>query len=84
MRYFRPPPADDGRGVSLYPHPTPYNLTGTEPILNPKTTFDSPGHEPSDHIAKFYLNVTDDVTCRVKGQIFDYLSLLESPGKAAV
>ena len=30
------------------------------------------------------LNVTDDITGRVKGQIFDYLSKLASPGKAAI
>ena len=55
-----------------------------ERILDPKTASDILGLELSEYVAKFYLNVTDDVTGRVKGQIFDYLSLLALPGKAAV
>ena len=52
------------------------------PILDPKTEFDSFGLEISEYVAKFCLSVTDDVTGRVKGQNFEYLSLLASPGKA--
>ena len=56
----------------------------TFPVLNRKTEFDSPGLELPKYPAKFYLKVTNDVTGRVKDQIIDYLSLLASPGKAAV
>ena len=54
------------------------------PILDPKSAFGSFGLEFSESVAKFYLNVTDGVTGRVKGEIFEYLSLLASLGKAAV
>ena len=40
------------------------------PILDPKTVFAIFGLELSEYVAKFYMNVTDDVTGRVKGQIF--------------
>ena len=47
----------------------------TGPILDPKTAYDSFGLEL--YAAKFYVKVTDDVTGRVKGQMF-CLSLLAS------
>ena len=53
----------------------------TGPILDPKMAFDSTGLELSEYVAKFYPTATDDVT-GVKGQIFDFLSLLASPSKA--
>ena len=56
----------------------------TGPILDPKTAFDSSGLGLPEYVAKFYLNVTEDVTGRVKGQFLDYLSLLASRGKAAI
>ena len=40
--------------------------------VNLITAFDSSGLELSEYVAKVYLKVTDDVTGRVKGQIFDY------------
>ena len=45
----------------------------TGPIHDPKTVFDSPGHEFSVYIAKFHLKVTDDFTGQVKGQILYFL-----------
>ena len=51
------------------------------PILDPKTPVDSFGTELSEYVAK---NLSEDVTCRVKGIFFFYLSLLASSGKAAV
>ena len=39
------------------------------PILDPKTSFDSPGLQLCEYFEK-YLIVTDDVTSRVKGQMF--------------
>ena len=56
----------------------------TRPILDLKTAFDSSGLKISEYVAKLYLKVTDDVTGRVKGQIFNYQSLLASLGKTAV
>ena len=53
-------------------------------ILDPKPVLDSTGPELSEYVAKFYMNVTDDVTGWVKGQIVEHLSLFASPGKAAV
>ena len=47
-----------------------------ERILDHKTTLDSPGLELSEYVAKFYLNVTDDVTGRVKRQIIELSELL--------
>ena len=38
--------------------------------VNLITAFDSSGLELSEYVAKVYLKVTDDVTGRVKGQIF--------------
>ena len=35
-------------------------------MLDPKTEFDSSGHERPEYISQFYLNVTDDVTCQIK------------------
>ena len=52
-------------------------------MLDPKTVFESYGLELSEYAAKFYLNATDDVTGRVKCQIFEHLSLLASRVKAA-
>ena len=50
-----------------------------------KMAFDSSGLGLSEYVAKFYLSVTDvNVTGRVKDQIFEFLSLLTSPGKSAV
>ena len=54
------------------------------PILDSKTAFDRPRHGRSECLAKIYQKVTDDVTDRVKTKIFEYLSSLSSPGKAAV
>ena len=48
----------------------PANCQTNGPILDPKTAFDSPGLELPEDVAKCYLNVTDDATGRVKGQIF--------------
>ena len=78
MGYSRTLPADGGRSPSR----AIYQNIG--PILDPKTEFDSSGHELSEYVVKVYLKVTDDATGRIKGQIFNYLSLLASPGKAAV
>ena len=62
----------------------PVICQASRPILDQKTAFDSSGLELPEYVSKFYLNdVTDDVTGRVKGQIF-ILSLLASLGKAAV
>ena len=72
----------EGGGVAVRPPVAICQTTG--PILDPKTTFDSSGLELSEYIAKCYLSATDHVTDRVKGQIFDHLLLLASPGKAAV
>ena len=44
--------------------------------------FVSTGLELSEYVAKFYPTSTNDVT-GVKGQIFDFLSLLASLSKAA-
>ena len=62
----------------------PAMCQATGPILDPRTVFDSPGHELSKYVAKFYLNVSDDVTGMVKDQIFYCLSSLASAGKVAV
>ena len=43
--------------------------------------FVSTGLELPEYVAKFYPTATDHVT-GVKGQIFDFLSLLASPSKA--
>ena len=75
MGHSRTLPADGG---GFIPHAI-FQTNG--PILDPKTAFDSPGLEISEYVAKFYLNVTDDVTGRVKGQNFEYLSLSASPGR---
>ena len=40
------------------------------PIVDPKTVFDRSGNEVLEYVAKFYLNHTDDVTVRVKREIF--------------
>ena len=69
-------------GDIWFHHPAIYQTT--EPSLNPTKVFDSPGHELSEYTTKFYLNVFDDVTGQVKGQIVDYLSLLALAGKVAV
>ena len=58
-----------------------YQITG--PILDPKTAFEIPGQEVSEHTAKLYLNVTDDVADQVKGQISEYPPSLTSPGNVA-
>ena len=54
----------------------------TGPILDPKMAFVSTGLELSEYVAQFYPTATDDVT-GVKGQFFDFLSLLASLSKAA-
>ena len=54
-----------GRGFAL----PPAICQTIGPIFDPKTAIDSPGHEPSECTMKCYLNVTDDVTGQVKGQI---------------
>ena len=53
-------------------------------FLDPKTAFDSSGLKLPEYVAKFYLNVTIDVTGLVKGQFFEYLSLLDTPGQTAI
>ena len=53
-------------------------------VVDPKTEFDTSGLELPECVAKFCLNVTDDITGRVMGPIIDYLSLTASPGKAPV
>ena len=63
MRYSQTLPADGG-------HFAPPPILQTPPILDQKAAFDSSGLELSEYVAKYYLNVTDDVTSRVKGQIF--------------
>ena len=84
MRYPQPDavfPADGGR-VAFRP-PAICQATGS--ILDPKTAFDSSGLELSDYLNIIFIcDVTDDVAGRVKGKILDFLSLLASPGKAAV
>ena len=80
MWYSQTLPADGGGGRL----PSRAICQTTGPILDPNTEFDSPGHELSEYVAKVYLKDTDDATGRVKGYIFNYLSLLASPGKAAV
>ena len=62
--------------------PAIYETTGR--TLDPKTLFDGSRLERSECVAKFLPNVTDDVTIRVKVRFFDNVSLLASPGKAAV
>ena len=79
-RYSQTLPANRGGGAS--PHVLSIKIVG--PIIDPNTEFDSPGHELSEYVAKVYLKDTDDATGRVKGHIFNYLSLLASPGKAAL
>ena len=82
MGYSRTLPADVGGGGERFGPPAICQTNG--PILDPKTAFDSSGFEISEKIAQFYLNGTDGVTGRVKVQVFGYLPLLASPGKAAV
>ena len=79
MGYSRTLPADRG---GRPPSRAIYQNIG--PILDPNTEFHSSGHELSEYVVKVHLKVTDDATGRIKGQIFNYLSLLASPGKAAV
>ena len=64
--------------------PPPYYLPNYWTDSPSKTAFDIPRFEPSENVAKFYLKVSDDVAGWVKGQIFDYLPLLASQGKAHV
>ena len=59
-----------GRGRGISDTPTLLCQT-TGPILDLKTTFDSPGHELSKHVVKYNLKIADDVTGQVKGQRFD-------------
>ena len=73
----------------VFPYPArrwapPAICQTNRPILDLKTAFDSSGFELSEYVAKLYLNFTDDATGLVKGQIFEYLSLIASPGKAVV
>ena len=39
-------------------------------FVDPESVFDSIGHERSEYIAKFHLEVADDVTAQVKVKIF--------------
>ena len=64
--------------------PSPAICQTNGPILDSKTAFDSSESELSECVTQFYPTVIDDVTGRVKGQIFEYPSLLVSPGKATV
>ena len=83
MGYSQTLPADGRTGGAFRPPPPAICQTDVF-IHDPKTAFDSSRLEISEYAAKFNLNVTDDATGRVKGQFFEYLSLLASPGKAAV
>ena len=67
LGYSRTLPVDGGGGVSA-PHPVICQTN--EPILDPKSAFDIPGLEPYEYVVNFYLNVSDDVICRVKGHFF--------------
>ena len=78
MGYSRTLPADEGGGTFRPPCYLPNYWT-----VNLITAFDSSGLELSEYVAKVYLKVTDDVTGRVKGQIF-LLSPPASLGKATV
>ena len=49
------------------PPPTIYQTTGQ--ILDPKTAFGSPGHHLTELLAEICLEVTDNITGQVKGQI---------------
>ena len=72
----------EGRGVSLPRLPSICQTTGL--IIDPKTAFNSPMFDLAEYIAECYVEVTDDVTGRVKVNIVYSLSLLASPGKAAI
>ena len=50
---------------------SPAICQSNEPIFDPKTKFYSSGLELPEYVAKFYLNVTDDVTGRAKDQFFN-------------
>ena len=67
MEYSRTLPADGGP----FRPPPPAICQSNGPILDPETAFDDSGPELSQYVAKFYLNVIDDVTGRVKGQFFN-------------
>ena len=79
-----PDPARRWGGGGGASRPPPAICQTNGPILDPKTAFDSSGLELSEYVAKFYLSLTDDFTGRDICQFFEYLSLLASPGKAAV
>ena len=80
----------DQRPYGVFPYPA-QRLGGggrsicqtAGPILDPKTSLDSPGLVLSEYIAKFYFKVTDDVNVWAK-VLFYYLSSLSSQGKTAV
>ena len=82
MRYFRPLLADEGGGTS---HPLPLLFTKLlDRFSVSKRHMIAPSVNYSNtYITKFLLKVTDDVTRQTEVQIFDYLSSLDSPGKAA-
>ena len=68
MAYFFPTlPADEG---SISPTPPRSICQTTWPIRDTKTVFDSPRLELSEYATQFYLNITDDVKCRVKACFF--------------
>ena len=75
MGYFCTLPNDRGEGRSI--------CQTAEPILDPKTSLDSPGLVLSEYIAKFYFKVTDDVNVWAKVLLY-YLLSLASQGKTAV
>ena len=67
-----PDPARRWRGAGV-PPPSLLSAKLIEQFSIRKKAFDSSGFKLSEYVTKFYLNVTDGVTGRVKGQIFEYL-----------
>ena len=58
--------------------PPPSISQTNRPILDPKTTFDSSNHKLSERFAKFWINVTDDITGARWGQ-FSRLNISHCP-----
>ena len=82
---FRDPARRCNGGGAFRPSTLPAICQTNGLIIDPTTAFhESSGLEISEYVAKFYLNVTDYVTGRVKGQILEHLTLLTSPDKEAV
>ena len=66
MEYSRTLPPMAGGGGKAFRPPPPAICQTNGQILDPKMAFDSSGLELAEYVAKFYLNVTVDVTGRVK------------------